>query len=372
MAKRTAYLHIGLDHVASPAISAALAVYADELADRGVRAPARTTDETRRAALELRRLHRSHGLRRRDVEGSWADLCRRARKRASRTDVVVISEGLLAGADDDQIALLLDGLAGFEVHVVAVLVDPASQLVGAWTAAVRAGATLSLARYARRVLDPTRTLAESVDFWGEHDVDQVLARWSRGIGRADRVHVVVPDRDHPRASAAWRSLGELAGFDATTLDVEDLARTCLDVTGAAVLRGVNRALDGRIDPAARRAVLGPHLADREVEASGDQLPTLPADLHDELVELGEGWAKALAEGGYDVRGDTSALTPLAPSTSSEEVSPERRLASVTDALADLLVEVARLRSSYDELARRNAALAKKKRKLSERLAEVAG
>ena len=49
--------------------------------------PARSTDEMFHAAVEMRRDHASWGLRRRDVEGAWAGVCRRALK--DRGPVVV-------------------------------------------------------------------------------------------------------------------------------------------------------------------------------------------------------------------------------------------------------------------------------------------
>ena len=59
----------------------------EALAEYGVRAPARSADEAFRAAVEVRREHKAWGLRRRDVEGTWSGICRRALKH--RDSVVV-------------------------------------------------------------------------------------------------------------------------------------------------------------------------------------------------------------------------------------------------------------------------------------------
>jgi len=175
MSKRRFVLHIGLEHTGADGVTAGLAEHRERLLELGVRCPARTPDDSLRAAIEMRRLHKTWGFKRREVEGAWADLVRRARKQgATAHAAVVVSEELLAGASSDQVALLLDSLGGFEVHVVATLRDPASQLVDGWAGAVRAGGSLSLRRYSRRVLDSGRETEEAREFWAGQDVPAVL------------------------------------------------------------------------------------------------------------------------------------------------------------------------------------------------------
>src|SRR3954467_6279522 len=99
MAKPTSFLLIGLPHTGVPLLTAALEQHRDALAEQGVRAPARSADEAFRAAVELRREHRAWGLRRRDVEGTWAAIARRAVK---HRDTAVFGHELLAGAAPDE------------------------------------------------------------------------------------------------------------------------------------------------------------------------------------------------------------------------------------------------------------------------------
>ncbi|MGV3561680.1 MAG: hypothetical protein ACO1ON_00235, partial [Nocardioides sp.] len=131
-----------------------------------------------------------------------------------------------------------------------------------------------------------------------------------------------------------------------------------------VLRHVNASVDGRADRRTQRRIVDTHLV-RESTAGVD----VPTDLHDELVELGETWAKAIAEGGYAVNGDTTHLVPLARATEPRpEPTLEERLAGTTDALADLLVELARTQEQVEALVKRNAKLERKRAKLRTRLA----
>lgn len=180
MTTRKAFLHIGLPHSGAEFFDIALAQHGAALNDVGLRLPAKSPDEMFLAAVEIRRTHKAWGYRRHDVEGSWSAICRRAHK---GKDTVVFSQDLLAAASADQIALLLDGLSGFAVHVVV-------------TAAVPSGMP--------------RTEDQ------DNDLSAVLDRWATAIGRPDRVHVIVADSENPRASL-WTSLGRVIGFDAAAL-----------------------------------------------------------------------------------------------------------------------------------------------------------
>lgn len=115
MARRLCILHIGrpLDGVADS--HRQLGDHAALLAAAGLAPAPATARDLDRAATELLHEHRERGLRRRDVEGTWAEVCRRIHRGRGH---VVLSEPRLAGADDEQVALLLDGLAGLAVHVL--------------------------------------------------------------------------------------------------------------------------------------------------------------------------------------------------------------------------------------------------------------
>ena len=281
MGRRTAYLHVGLPRSGCGFLESALAEHAEALAEVGIRHPAVSPEEMLRAAVEIRRDHHAWGYQRREVEGTWAEICRRARK--GRSDVI-LSHELLAGCTPDQIDLLLDALSGFEVHAVITSRDPDSQLA---TAA------------------------------GGEDLGEVAARWARALRSAARVHVLVVPPHAEAASAVWLSLGELVGFDATRLPLP---------------------------------------------APGSS--TDPAD--EQLLELAERWRKKLADGGYDVRGDTADLLPH----SGEAMPLADRLAITTEALAAASTEVARLRRQAHRLEKRNEKVESKRRKLKRKLAKA--
>src|SRR5207342_3388320 len=93
MANSKSYLLVGLPHTGVPLLTAALEQHRDELAELGVTAPAKSADEVFRE-------HRAWGLRRKDVEGTWSAICRRALKKGQ---AVVVGHELLAGATLDEV-----------------------------------------------------------------------------------------------------------------------------------------------------------------------------------------------------------------------------------------------------------------------------
>ena len=109
MAKRLLLLHLGPRAVDVSSMTEALAL-------GGVRVPAVDADVLAHAQVEILRSHKAAGLRRKDVEGAWARVCRRARK--TGTDCFV-SMPEWSGATAEQAALALDGLADFKVVLVA-------------------------------------------------------------------------------------------------------------------------------------------------------------------------------------------------------------------------------------------------------------
>jgi hypothetical protein len=185
MAKRKAFLHVGPTHSGTDFLDDALALHADALAGQRIRRPAKSADEMLRAALEIRRVHKSWGYKRREVEGAWNAVCRRAYK---GKDTVVFSQPHLAAASHDEIALLLDQLPGFDLHVVLNVVAP---------------------------LAPH----------GDQDVVATVGRWAAALRSPDRLHVIVPSTAVNAAAFTWTAFGRIVGFDATPLALPSTAKS---------------------------------------------------------------------------------------------------------------------------------------------------
>ncbi|HYG92818.1 MAG TPA: hypothetical protein VD859_04455 [Nocardioides sp.] len=192
--KRKAYVHVGMPGVGD-VVEAALVHHRRALVELGIAVPAKSSQEAFRAAVEVMRTHKEWGFRRSEVEGQWAKLCRRVQ---SGRAAVAFSQPLLSSATSEQVALLLDGLAGFEVHVVVTTSAP-----HAWTTPG----------------DP------------ETDLGVVLDRWRAAVRKPERLHVVLVDADaeDPEAAArnAWKAVGKVVGFGTASLGLDSLARPVL-------------------------------------------------------------------------------------------------------------------------------------------------
>ncbi len=108
MSKRLLLLHIGPDPVDLAAMHEGLELGRIALPDVD-------PELLGNAGIEIRRMHKAAGLKRKQVEGAWAAVCRRAWK--AKSDVFV-SVPSFYDATSEQAALALDGTAGFKVVLV--------------------------------------------------------------------------------------------------------------------------------------------------------------------------------------------------------------------------------------------------------------
>lgn len=171
MAKKPkAWIHVGMPGVGD-VIEPALAHHHEALVELGVASVARTPAESFRAGVEITRSHKEWGLKRADVEGQWARLVRRAQR--TRADLV-FSQSLLATATTEQVALLVDALAGHQVHVVVTT--------------------------------------------GNDDEAATLGRWAVAVRKPERLHVIETDGREP--ADVWKAFGKFVGFGTASLRLD--------------------------------------------------------------------------------------------------------------------------------------------------------
>ncbi|MCF6376031.1 hypothetical protein L2K70_00255 [Nocardioides KLBMP 9356] len=126
MAKRLFLLHLGPDTVD-------LDEMREDLRLGRVATPDVDAEVLDLAGIEITRAHRAAGMSRKEVEGAWAKVCRRAWK--AKADVFA-SVPAFFDATSEQAALALDGLAGFKV-VLVVTSGFAAQPPAAWVSLVK-------------------------------------------------------------------------------------------------------------------------------------------------------------------------------------------------------------------------------------------
>jgi hypothetical protein len=221
----------------------------------------------------------------------------------------------LARADKEAVALRLAGLRDIELHLVVLVRDLPTQVYAAWQHGVRHGSTTSLTKYAARVLDAERSHWQAEEFWAGRDLTAFLPRWTRAI-HADRVHVVATPAE---ADGIWEAFLRQAG-------IGDLARPDVLVPPA-----LGAALD-----------------------------------HDDVLDITTGWAKLVAERGFDLHGSL-----IAPSLATARVAGrEEQFEAIAELLTATTAEIERLSSEVADLRLDNARLDRKRRKHKRRVAEL--
>lgn len=136
MAKNNAFLLVGPAIPGLEELHDALAGSAAQLSTAGLAVPDVTQTDLLRAGVEILRTHKAHGLRRSDVEGAWARVCRKALK--VRGDVVIAQDSFVEGSPE-QLQLALDTLAGHRVQVVLTPSYDDAALADAWRPLVKKG-----------------------------------------------------------------------------------------------------------------------------------------------------------------------------------------------------------------------------------------
>ncbi len=341
---RRVIVHVGVPKSGTTFLRTSLAENRRALRAAGVLYPAGPPEPMLRAALDVRGNHKAWGRRRRDVAGTWAELCHKARRHAGTT---VISHELLAAASARRAGQALAELKGLDVHVVVTARDVARQVIAQWQEGAEHGRTVSFRQFAERVssYDPAHKQAKR--FWSAQELPGVLARWGATLP-SDHVHLVCcPPRPAPTEDL-WRLFAGVVGFDPARFPASAPGDdTSLGTTQTALLRHVNAALGDRLpQPAYGRAVTQ-GLAHGLLTRHPSPRPALPRPLHAALADMSERWVKEIDRVGYQVHGDLRDLVPAAPAWDAphpDDVDDRAEADTAAAVIADLLVELARCRA----------------------------
>ena len=349
MARRRIFWHIGPDDLGTGYLAHALDVRRAELGEAGVLVPG-TPAAWELATAELRQNHQQLGYRRREVTGQCAALARLGWRHRG---VTVLSTPGLAGATADQVSFALDGLRGAEIHLVLVVRDLTSQVYAGAQAALEQGATTRPERYAERVLtEPGHPQAQA--FRAGHDVADILRRWTRTV-LPEQVHVIA----ETEPALVWARLMTLVGAEVEF--APDVLPAAAHADRLAALREVALGLDDRLDARGRRTALRDWLGrDLLTGTTATPYPPVPGQ------ELVAAWAEQVTRKGFDMHGEFRVAEDARTQAS---VADE---GTVTSALADAVVEVARLRAEVANLQAENTRLDRKRRKHKSRLRQSGG
>jgi hypothetical protein len=307
-------LHVGLPKTGTTYLQAVLTQHRDALRAVGVLYPFVKPQAMFLGAVELRGSEEKFGLAHADVAGTWEALCERVR---SFEGIGVISHEILGGAEPDEITAALAPLAGLEVDVVVTARDLGRQATAHWQEEVKLGDTRSFADFEReqfRADVPGGAAGERPHFWHAQDYAAALRRWSTSVPAA-RVHLVVTPPPGAAPEVLWQRFAQACGIDVRTDGVVDPlavapANPSLTTEAVAVLRAVNRELEGEISPREHARWVKRELAEGRLAARAGTPPRTPGSLADVLVPATRAWRREIEAGGYPVHGDLDELEPV--------------------------------------------------------------
>ena len=349
-APHRAVLHVGTPKSGTTFLQKVLWDNQATLKSRGFRCAGSRQRDMFLAAIELRESHTFWGYPPEDLAGRWSEVCRQAREHPGTT---ILSHEVLGAATEEQVARAMSELDGLDVHLVLTARDLARQVTSEWQERVKNGGSSSFAAFERRLHRQMRNETLTGDFWRNHDPVDVFDRWARDLPPS-HVHIVTAPQSGADPGLLWSRFAEAVDLDPSDIDPvapQRAANTTLGVAQIALLRRVNKALDGRIEQPDYARVVKHRFAERVLAAQSSPRPQCPPDLLARLCAVAEDRNETIRQRGYAVHGDLAELVPVepkGPSRAPDDLEPELERAAYADAIASLL-----LRSSeQDQLVSR--------------------
>jgi len=339
------YLHVGLPKTGTTFLQGVLATNASRLREHGLLYPLEHREAMFHAAVDLRGSYDRWGFDERRVSGAWDRLAAQVRQFDGSA---LISHEILSSAPSEQVSKALADIGDAEPHVVLTVRDLGRQIAAYWQEEVKDGRVITFAEFLGRIRDDLNAGKFRAAFWRSEHPIQVLRRWADGLPPGN-VHVVVAPPPGADRDELWRRYADAVGIDAAACSTETglPANVSLGAAQSALLRDVNEALDGRIVRPPYTYVVKRFFAQSVLTQQKAPRLTIPADVYEPARALSETWVHKIEAAGYTVHGDLAELLPVPPPGDAPpvEVAVEDRYAAATDAIAELLVEITRLREN---------------------------
>ncbi|MBO0847365.1 MAG: hypothetical protein J2P22_18345 [Nocardioides sp.] len=332
---RSLYLHVGLQKTGTSYLQGAMLASRTALAEQGVD----LVPPTKRRSYDVMLAVRGRYASDRDPDADRATLRGFSQQLADAPGPrAVYSQEMLAGANPDQIARLLEACGDREIHVVLTVRDLARQIPSSWQQSLQAGRSIGFRAYLRR-LQAMEQSGSSDTPWINLDAVRVIEGWS-AAAPPDRVHVVtVPPSGSPSRLLLERFC-EVLDVDPSRVHPDDTpGNPSLGRVQAEVLRRVNAELP---DDVRRHDVYGNvgkrFFAVQVLRPQERRTILVPSRFRPWCEAVTERQVATLEQGGYRVVGSLADLRCRDEAFAEKDVVPsegEIAAASVT-ALADII------------------------------------
>lgn len=313
------YLHVGPPKTGTTFVQQMLWRNQSRLADAGIHLPLGTRKAHFLAAADL--LQKADWADEPDADRwTWPRFAEAAAEHAGRA---VLSEEMLADADDRCAEHALRFLAPAEVHVIITARDLARQIPSAWQQSIKHRGSLTLDQFLQRIAGS----GDPLKFWMRQDLLRVVRVWRSHLPAGSVRLVTVPPPGEP-ANVLWTRFAEAAGIDIDVDLVEDVPNQSLGPAEIEALRRFNSSLGERLPyPHPYTEVVRRRVA---LDLAGGPPGTtpIPPDWRDWVTERSLRMVDQLADAGATVVGDLQDLVPVF-SDRSDDAYTERDISGAT-------------------------------------------
>src|SRR3990170_4288228 len=264
VSRRPIFLHIGCGKSGTTSLQRALYASVPQLLDQGVGMPLPSRAEALRSTFRPL-----------EALAPGEPVPRRARRKMSalsellqdtKGDRLLVTLEDLCELSEAGVALLVDALAEFDVHVIITARDWSKQIPSDWQELVKQRLRLSYPDFVWAVRNESPEVSL---FRLRQHVPDIARRWATRVS-PENIHVVAVAPPAQDPTRLFHLVGSVVGFDATTLEAPPrLRNVSLGYEQAETLRRItlelgDRLPNGRKDfrPAARAIFDGPLRAER--------------------------------------------------------------------------------------------------------------
>lgn len=335
------FVHIGAFKTGTSYLQGRLAAARTDLAAAGMLCPGERGFKDQVRGLN-HVLGRTDGTGRRARRKHWDGLV--ATIHGWDGPAAVLSFEFLSLARSRQVQRLVADLAPCDVHVILTARDLVRVVPAMWQEVLQGGQTWTWQQYCETVASPWgHTVPPGRGFWRAQELPRIVRTWSSAVP-VDRIHVVTVPPEGAPPEGLWHRFAAVTGIDpAAGLDAADsetvapAVNASLDPAAAELMRRVNRAVEGRMDPARYDRVLKFFVAKEVLAARAEPgRMALSAEQAAWARRRGAQLAAQLDALGVQVTGDlgdlVGAADPVRP--------PDPRPAEVLDAAVEVIAALA--------------------------------
>ncbi len=305
------FLHVGLPKSGTTYLQAVLATNKQELMDReALLLPGSEWHDHVLAVRDVRRMRGSAAMRR-EARGAWGRL---VKEMSAWSGNSVLSMEWLCAAKPEHIRKIVEDLSPARVEVVFTVRDLGRTLPAAWQEFMQNRGEWPWSEFVAGVSaeDPLAT-TPSQRFWGQQDLEQLLASWT-AVVPVTQTHVVTLPPPGAAAEMLWLRMSEVLGIDGSGYSLDSVdSNVSLGLESAEIMRRLNplaRAAGFR--KAAYHQVFKHGIAKKVLAGHRDEESRLglPVEHHDWARERAAQQITAVEQSGVHVVGDLQDLQPV--------------------------------------------------------------